>query len=184
MTTGDLWVFGYGSLMWDPGFAFADRQIATLDGFARRFCMDSIHYRGTEEDPGLVLALDQEAGAECHGTAFRVVPAEREQVLSYLRERELISSAYLERWLDIRLTSGPTVNAVTYVINRDHRQYAVGKTLTDQAAVIAHAHGARGPNRDYLANTVAQLAELDIADPELEELHRLVQAIPSKTNGK
>ncbi len=184
MTNGDFWVFGYGSLMWDPGFPFAEHQIATLDGYSRRFCMDSIHYRGTVDDPGLVLALDRENGACCHGMAFLVSSQNREPVLAYLRKRELISSAYLEEWHTVRLTSGTTVEAITYVINRDHSQYAAGMTLADQAAVIAHAHGERGPNRDYLANTVAHLAELDIRDPELEELHRLVTAIPPEPREK
>ena len=96
MTDTPLWVFGYGSLMWNPGFTPAEQVLARLGGFHRSFCMWSIHHRGSEEEPGLVLALD-EADAVCDGVALRVADAERDQVLAYLRERELVSAAYVEQ---------------------------------------------------------------------------------------
>lgn len=169
-----MWVFGYGSLVWNPGFEPADRVIATLPGYHRSFCMRSIHHRGTEEEPGLVLALDAEDGAECKGVAFSVKPGEEERVLADLRERELISSAYLERDLEIDLSDGRRVTAVTYVIDPDHVQYC-HLELEEQAQIISHAVGGRGPNTEYLYNTAAHLVELGIEDPDLDWLSARVR---------
>ena len=129
MSDDPLWVFGYGSLLWNPGFRYEQRLRASLPGYARSFCMWSIHHRGTETDPGLVLALDPHDGAACEGLAFRVADADRDTVLAYLRERELISSAYLEKFLEIRLADGRHVEAVTYVVDPDHVQYILGLRL-------------------------------------------------------
>ncbi|MGB0659956.1 MAG: gamma-glutamylcyclotransferase [Mangrovicoccus sp.] len=167
---GPLWVFGYGSLIWHPGFAVAEQHLAQLTGYHRSFCMWSIHHRGTVEDPGLVLALDEAEDAVCDGVAFRVPDADRDQALADLRERELVSSAYLERWLTLRLADGRQVQAVTYVVDRDHVQYCGGLSLARQAEVIAKAVGGRGPNRDYLINTAQHLAELGLRDPDLDWL--------------
>lgn len=162
-----LWVFGYGSLMWNPGFAHDAREIARLDGFHRGFCMRSIHHRGTPEAPGLVLALDAAPGRDCAGVAFRVRPGAEDETLAYLRERELVSSAYLETEQTVTLSGARAVRAVTYVVDRDHVQYCGGLPLDEQAAIIARAHGGRGPNAEYLFNTVAQLATLGLHDPDL-----------------
>lgn len=170
-----MWVFGYGSLLWNPGFEIEDKQIARLDGYARSFCMRSIHHRGTVEHPGLVLALDEASGAECEGVALRVKSGTEPETLAYLRERELVSSAYLERNLPVRLNSGETVDAVSYVIDPDHDQYC-HLTLEEQAQVISKAVGGRGPNTDYLHNTARYLIELGIEDRELNWLsHRVSQ---------
>jgi len=166
----DLWVFGYGSLMWNPGFDVVESRIARLPGWHRSFCMSSIHHRGTEDDPGLVLALDAATGAHCDGVAFRVAASKADNTIDYLRERELISSAYLERELPITFRDGATETAVTYVIDRAHVQYVAGMALEDQARIIAHAVGGRGPNDEYLYNTAAHLAELDLADEDLNWL--------------
>ena len=172
-----LWVFGYGSLIWDPGFPVAERRIARLMGWHRSFCMRSIHHRGTVEDPGLVLALDRAAGASCAGVAFRVTPGAEAATLLALRERELVSSAYLEEVLEVETDQGP-VAALTYVIDPEHAQYCGGLLLDEQARIIARSVGGRGANRDYLWATVAHLAELGIGDPDLEwldhEVRRLV----------
>ncbi|PRX37433.1 cation transport protein ChaC [Meinhardsimonia xiamenensis] len=172
-----LWVFGYGSLMWNPGFSPAERAVAELSGYARGFCMRSIHHRGTPERPGLVLALDEKPGARCHGLAFRVPEAERARVLEELRARELISSAYLERVMPVRLADGREVKAVVYVIDRNHVQYCGGLPLEEQARIIARARGGRGPNTEYLFNTAAHLEELGIEDKELTWLAARVRAI-------
>ena len=172
-----MWVFGYGSLLWNPGFKVAEEVPATLSGYARSFCMRSIHHRGTEEEPGLVLALDAHEGTVCNGVALRAAPGTEEATLAYLRERELISSAYLERMLEISLEGGPTVQAVTYVIDPDHVQYCGGLPLEEQAQIIAHAVGGRGPNTEYLFNTAAHLSALGVADPDLDWLSRRVAAI-------
>ncbi len=179
MSNTDLWVFGYGSLLWNPGFDHVETVLARLPGYARSFCMSSIHHRGSEAEPGLVLALDEQVGAQCNGLAFRVAPDAHEPTMETLRERELVSSAYLEKQLAIELADGRVVEAVTYVIDPDHVQYVRGLSLDEQARIIACAHGGKGPNRDYLFNTVAHLAELGIDDEELSWLAREVRAISS-----
>ncbi len=172
-----MWVFGYGSLLWNPGFAVAEQAVATLPGYARSFCMRSIHHRGSEENPGLVLALDEVAGASCEGLALRVQPGLEDDTLAYLRERELISSAYLEKTLDVVLSGDRVVSAVTYVIDPDHVQYCGGLPLEEQAQIIAQAVGGRGPNTEYLYNTADHLSELGLADPDLDWLTQRVKAI-------
>ena len=172
-----MWVFGYGSLIWDTGFAVAERRVARLNGWRRSFCMHSVHYRGTVDAPGLVLALDRAAGAVCDGVAFRVVPGTEAATLDYLRARELISSAYLEARVTVTLQDGGAVEALTYVINQDHRQYCGALGFEDQAAIIARATGANGANRDYLFATVAHLGDLGVGDTELAALAARVREI-------
>jgi cation transport protein ChaC len=171
-----LWVFGYGSLIWDPGFPVAERRIARVQGWHRSFCMRSIHHRGTEADPGLVLALDRAEGAFCDGVAFRVTQGAEAATIAALRERELISSAYLETVLPVATAAGP-VEALAYVIDPDHVQYCGGLALEEQAGIIANAVGGRGPNRDYLWATTAHLAELGIADADLDWLAERVRGL-------
>ncbi len=173
----EFWVFGYGSLLWQPGFGFASSQVARLEGWHRSFCMHSVVYRGTRTAPGLVLALDRAEGAHCMGLGFAVGMSEAEQVRDYLRQRELVSSAYLETYLPIELADGRRVEALTFVINRDHAQYAQGLEPEAQAETITGATGSSGANRDYLFNTVAHLAELGLKDAELERLAERVRAL-------
>ncbi len=175
--TASMWVFGYGSLIWNPGFPVAEARVARVAGWHRSFCMRSIHHRGTEAAPGLVLALDAAAGAICDGLAFRVQPGAEADTLAALRERELISSAYLETELCAQLTDGSAVQALCYVIDRDHAQYCGGLPLEEQAQIISRAVGGRGPNCDYLWATAAHLAELGIADPDLGWLAARVRAL-------
>ena len=172
-----LWVFGYGSLIWQPDFPVAERQVARLAGWHRSFCMRSIHHRGTPETPGLVLALDRQAGAHCDGVAFRVEPGAEDATLAALRERELISSAYVEVWLEVALRDGRGIEALTYVIDPDHVQYCGGLALEEQAAIIAQCSGGRGRNRDYLYSTAEHLAALGIADADLSWLQARVRAL-------
>ena len=174
---GAMWVFGYGSLIWDPGFAVAERRIARVQGWHRSFCMRSIHYRGTAVAPGLVLALDRAEGACCDGVAFRVPDGAEAATLAYLRMREMISDAYLEMLLPCALQDGPVVQAVAYVINQANGQYCGRLTPADQAAIIAASTGIRGPNRDYLYATVTHLAELGIGDADLAALAARVREI-------
>ncbi len=171
-----MWVFGYGSLIWHPGFPVAERRIARLSGWHRSFCMRSIHHRGTEAEPGLVLALDRAEGAVCDGLAFRVEPGAEDRTLAELRDRELVSSAYLETHLAVT-AAGERLDCLAYVIDPDHVQYCGGLALEEQARIIAHAVGGRGPNRDYLWNTAAHLAELGIGDADLEWLAARVREL-------
>lgn len=170
-----LWVFGYGSLIWDPGFPVAERRISRLDGWHRSFCMWSIHHRGTLENPGLVLALDRAEGASCTGVAFRVEPGHEAATLFALRERELVSSAYLEMTLPVTTEAG-VLDALAYVIDPDHVQYC-RLDPEAQARIIAQACGGRGRNCDYLWSTAAHLAELGIRDPDLDWLAERVRVL-------
>lgn len=171
-----MWVFGYGSLLWNPGFAYRERVIATLPGWHRSFCMRSIHHRGTSEKPGLVLALDEDSSAHCQGLALLVETGHEEKTLEELRERELISSAYLEKMLSVNLADGRQVEAVTYVIDPHHVQYC-HLELEEQAQIISTAVGGRGPNTDYLHNTATHLWELGIEDGDLDWLSARVRAL-------
>ncbi len=174
-----MWVFGYGSLLWNPGFEYDEKIVACLPGWHRSFCMSSIHHRGTEEDPGLVLALDAMENAQCQGLALSVRAGQEETTLAYLRERELISSAYLEKTLPIDLSDGRRVDSLVYVIDPHHVQYCGGMALEDQAQIIAHAVGGRGPNTEYLYNTADHLHELGIQDPDLDWLSARVRTLVS-----
>ncbi|MFN7003557.1 MAG: gamma-glutamylcyclotransferase [Roseinatronobacter sp.] len=178
---GSVWIFGYGSLIWEPGFAYQSRQIARLDGYQRSFCMRSIHHRGTLARPGLVLALDAGQGG-CEGVAFEVPSRIAEESLEYLRARELISAAYLEKRAPVQLADGRSVEAITYVIDRAHDQYCAGLSLEEQAQIIAQAVGGRGPNCAYLFNTTAHLAELGLQDPDLDWLSARVRSIQAARN--
>ena len=170
MQDSGLWVFGYGSLIWEPAFDFAERTTARLAGWHRSFCMRSVQYRGTPDAPGLVLALDAAPGAVCHGVAFGITAEHADTALDALRKRELNTSAYIERWLPLELADERRVEAVTYVIDPRHDQYCGGMSLEDQARIIARSTGDRGANCDYLWNTAAHLAELGFADADLEWL--------------
>ncbi len=175
--TDRLWVFGYASLLWSPGFPVAEMRPARLDGWHRSFCMWSIHHRGTPESPGLVLALDRAAGGSCRGAALAVAEGHEEATLDYLRERELVSSAYLEQRLPVVLDDGREVEALTYVVDPAHAQYTGPLSLEDQALVIARAVGGRGPNTEYLWNTAEHLAAMGIDDPDLAWLAERVRAL-------
>jgi cation transport protein ChaC len=170
-----MWVFGYGSLLWNPGFKAAETVTATLSGYHRSFCMLSIHHRGSVEEPGLVLALDA-GDALCTGVAFRVAEPDKAFVLAELRERELVSSAYEEAHLPLVLRDGREVKALAYVINRNHEQYCqLG--LERQAQMIARSVGGRGPNTEYLYNTFEHLLKMGIHDPDMAWLMNRVRAI-------
>ncbi|NNU79595.1 gamma-glutamylcyclotransferase [Halovulum dunhuangense] len=173
-----FWVFAYGSLMWNPGFASAESSLARLEGYRRGFCMSSIVYRGTPEAPGLVLALDARESASCTGVAYRVAPESGPAALRYLRDRELVSSAYREAVEPVALTDGRQVQALCYVMDCAHEQYRGNLCLEEQAEIIARAAGPAGTNREYLANTVQSLIRLGLHDPELFELHEMVRRLP------
>lgn len=181
MARSPLWVFGYGSLMWNPGFPVAERHVARMKGYHRSFCMRSIHHRGTEDAPGLVLALDATEGAACEGLGFRVKEGAEDDTVAYLRDRELVSSAYLETVRPLRLSDGRLVDALTYIVDSGHVQYCGGLPLEEQARIIATAVGGRGPNTDYLFNTASHLQELGIVDEELSWLDRRVREIITRT---
>jgi cation transport protein ChaC len=163
------WIFGYGSLMWDPGFTYIEKQPATLLGFHRSFCIYSHHYRGTSERPGLVLGLDK--GGICQGIAFRVDRLKWPNVVSYLDERELIGYAYQAVETDINFgCSGTVVQAYTYIADSSHPNYA-GDIGFDRAInIIMAAAGISGLNRDYLIQLIQQLQKYGYTEPYLYQL--------------
>lgn len=169
----DFWVFGYGSLMWNPGFEFEERQAAHLFGFRRALCVRSWVHRGTEARPGLVLGLDR--GGSCRGMAFRVAPERWEAVVDYLRERELVTHVYKERTMPATLGDGRRVTTLAYVIDRAHHQYAGALTVAEAAEAVRSAIGKSGPNIEYVRNTLIHLREMGIRDHWLEDVGRAAE---------
>lgn len=165
-----MWVFGYGSLMWNPGFPVAESATARLMGWHRALCIRSFHHRGTEARPGLVLGLDR--GGSCIGRVIRAEPGTEDDTLAYLRARELISGVYNEVMRPVRLMdgSGRSVEALVYVARRDHEQYAGSLPREEILARVRAAHGKAGPNADYVVATADHLTGLGLVDPVLHWL--------------
>ena len=167
-----FWVFGYGSLMWNPGFPHLEARPALLHGYHRRFCLFSHNYRGTPEHPGLVLGLDK--GGSCRGMAFLVDCKDSEPVLDYLHEREMATRAYTPRLVALQ-TAAEAVQGLAFVVNRRHQNYTGPLSLEATATLIADAAGKRGPCAEYLDNTVRHLEELAIDPGQLRPLLALVR---------
>lgn len=165
---GDLWVFGYGSLMWNPGFSHAERQPAMAHGVHRRLCVYSTRYRGTPEKPGLVMGLLQ--GGCCHGMAFRVLAADSAACRAYLTQREQVSKVYHEVFRPVKLRDGRMIQALCYVVDQQHRQFAGKLTPEEQLKLVKHSQGQVGPNRDYVCNTAHSLRDIGVDDPTLHWL--------------
>ena len=174
-----LWVFGYGSLIWRPGFAFEDRRRASASGYRRWFCMTSIEHRGAPERPGLVLGLDPDPDAVAEGVAYRVAPENEAEVRDYLWKREMGTYGYHEMMIDVEVEGHGPAKALTYVIDHDHPQY-IRLEPEAQARQIIGAHGVSGPNTEYLRQTVKGLAALGVPDPDIDALDRRVQALISQ----
>lgn len=172
---GDLWVFGYGSLMWRPGFDYAEEVPARLIGEHRALCIYSTEHRGTQEKPGLVLGLDR--GGACQGTAFRVGEVHRTDTLAYLRKREQVTGVYREVMRSVWLEDDARrrVRALTYVADRSHPQYAGSLSIEEQFRHVANSHGKSGTNRDYVISTVKALEARGCRDPHLHHLAALLQ---------
>ena len=166
----DFWVFGYGSLMWRPGFPFIKSERARLTGWHRRFCIVSRHYRGTALRPGLLLGLDR--GGRCEGVAFQVAAEHGAGVLKYLRAREQISGVYRETRLPMTLLSNPDAQqrAVVFLAEHAHPSFSRRLSVPTQARIIATAAGSTGTNLAYLANTLAELKRIGIRERELERI--------------
>ncbi len=166
----EFWVFGYGSLMWRPGFAFRERRRARLRGLHRRLCVYSHVHRGTPGLPGLVMGLDR--GGACRGIAFRVDPADWAATLAYLRAREQVTSVYREAmrsvWLDNEARQ--RVSALAYVVDRSHVQYAGRLSLAEQLRHVRQGHGRSGPNQEYVLATVKAIEAQGFRDSQLHQL--------------
>ncbi|TCR67218.1 gamma-glutamylcyclotransferase [Bosea sp. BK604] len=165
---GDLWVFGYGSLIWRPGFPFEESVAAKLNGYHRSLCVFSHVHRGTPERPGLVLGLDR--GGTCRGLAFRVAADHADQTIAYLREREQATAVYLERHLPVTLEDGRKVKALVYVADRKHLQYAGRLPAAELLKLVRQGRGSSGENPDYVLRTHDHLHKMGIFDPVLAQL--------------
>jgi glutathione-specific gamma-glutamylcyclotransferase len=171
---GDTWFFAYGSLMWDPCFSFTECQPGLLRGFHRSFCVRSVSYRGTPEAPGLVLGLDR--GGACQGRAFRIALGDREAAARSITEREMDRDIYVCRKLPVRVPAG-RVLAHALVVHRSSELYLGRLPAAEIAHRIARAHGKRGANLAYLAETVAHLDALGIKDGPMHALLRATNGL-------
>ncbi|WP_416897602.1 MAG: gamma-glutamylcyclotransferase [Minwuia sp.] len=174
MPPGDVWVFGYGSLIWNPAFHYAEKRRGRIHGYHRRFCLETPLGRGSPDCPGLVLGLD--SGGSCHGIAFRLPPENALHELDIVFRRELVGDAYRARTVRVHTSEG-VVRAATFVINRKSERYCGVRTPEEEAQMIAKAAGWLGPCSDYLLNTVDHLKELGMNDRALYRLADRVRAI-------
>ncbi len=175
------WVFGYGSLIWRPGFAFEERRRARLNGRHRAFCIYSVHHRGTYARPGLVLGLAP--GGAVVGRAYRVAERDWPEVYAYLVEREQPTETYVERRVRATLDNGRTVEALGFLSDRTHPQWAGKLPFETQAQLIAGARGISGPNIDYLRDLVEHLREDGVCGVFMERLLHRVEALEAGMNG-
>lgn len=172
---GAVWVFGYGSLMWNPGFPYEEVRPAVVVGHHRGFYVWSHHYRGSPERPGLVLALDR--GGMCRGMAYRVSARHRRQVLAYVFDREMVTHVYTPMTVVARLEGGRRVLARTFAVDRQHHQCARGLSVDSMAALVVDRTGHAGPNRDYVLSTAVRLKALGVRDPLIEGVARRVRRL-------
>jgi cation transport protein ChaC len=174
-TESDRWVFGYGSLMWRPGFAYLERQAAMLHGRRRAFCIYSVHHRGVPGRPGLVLGLAP--GGAVRGAAYRVAEADWPKTYAYLLEREQPTETYVESRVEVRLADGRRVQALAFLSDRSHPQWAGALDFEHQARLIAGSTGLSGRNVDYLRDLVLHLHEEGVRDRGMERLLARVEAL-------
>lgn len=179
VSADDKWVFGYGSLMWRPGFPYLTRLSARLYGRRRAFCIYSVHHRGTPDRRGLVLGLA--AGGSVKGAAYRVAAGDWHAVYDYLREREQPTETYFEAWAPVLLDDGARVEALVFLSDTGHPQWAGDLALDQQARMIAGAEGMSGRNIDYLRDMVLHLREDGVHDHGLERLLKEVEALERAT---
>lgn len=190
-TVNDFWIFGYGSLMWRPGFAYEEAVPAQLVGAHRALCVYSVVHRGSRRNPGLVLGLD--AGGTCDGLAFRVRRTHARRTQQYLRAREQVTRVYREVVRPVQLLDGDAlpVRALCFLIDQCHPQYAGRLPVTEQAYLVRRGYGMSGHNRDYVANTVRHLSGMGIEEPRLNRLmpllgirHSELRALPCEREPK
>ncbi len=177
---GDLWIFGYGSLMWDPGFRYRERAPALVRGYHRAFCIYSNRWRGTPERPGLVLGLDR--GGACRGIAYRVAASNVTATIRTLWDREMRRRVYKVRLLRAQLPKGEA-RVFAFIADPQHPGYAGRLSIEKTAQLVATCRGDRGPNIEYLTRTLAHLDELGVRDHNLLRVLAAAQALHSKTAG-
>ncbi len=175
-TGEDLYIFGYGSLIWNPAMHFISQSVATVHGWHRRFCLKMYTGRGTQAQPGLMLALDH--GGSCRGVAFRIAAAQVREELGVLWQREMYGGSYNARWVRA-VTAAGEIKALTFVVNRKHPRYLPELSVTQTAEMIRAGCGDLGTCQEYLSNTVAHLAELGLRDAGLERIVRALAQPPT-----
>jgi len=179
---GDLWVFGYGSLMWSPGFRCTEKSVAFLRGYHRALCILSTRYRGTERRPGLVMGLCR--GGSCWGIAFRVSGARVLRVLTALWRREMVRRVYEARLVPVRIARGRRVRALAFVADARHPQFARELDLHSRARLVAQGIGQRGRCTDYIRKTLEHMYALGVTDPHLERVLETAEAIRSSASAR
>ncbi len=172
---GDLWVFGYGSLMWSPHFRFREKSVGLLHGYHRALCIRSARYRGTPERPGLVLGLCR--GGSCWGMAFRVTTSRVRAVLDKLWQREMPRRVYMPRLVRLRVSRGRMVSALAFIADPKHPQFARELDLKSRAQLVAQGFGERGSCTDYVRRTLEHMYALGVTDPHLERVLEIAEAI-------
>ena len=173
----DLWVFGYGSLMWSPGFRYAEKSVGLLRGYHRALCILSTRYRGTARKPGLVMGLCR--GGSCWGMAFRVPAARVRRVLTALWRREMIRKVYEPRLVPVRIRRGLRVHALTFVAETEHPQFVRELDLHGRARLVAQGIGQRGPCTEYIRRTLEHMYALGVTDPHLARVLETAEAMRS-----
>jgi cation transport protein ChaC len=179
---GDLWVFGYGSLMWSPGFAFAERRVGLLRGYHRALCILSTRYRGTHRRPGLVMGLCR--GGSCWGMAFRVPAPRVRAALAKLWNREMPRRVYQARLVPVRIALGRKVRALAFVADPAHAQFRRELDLASRAQLVAQGVGERGPCTEYIRATLRHMAELGVSDPHLSRVLESAEAMRARASSR
>ena len=177
LPTGDFWVFGYGSLMWSPCFAYRERRLARVHGYHRALCILSTRYRGTHRKPGLVMGLCR--GGSCWGMAYRISRSEVGRSLARLWNREMPRRVYEPRLVPTTLPGGRRVQALAFIADPDHPSYVRELDLHGRARLVAQGIGKRGPCIDYIRNTLEHMHDVGVRDPHLE---RVLEAALSLRN--
>ena len=168
LAAGELWVFGYGSLMWSPCFTYREKRLARVHGYHRALCILSTRYRGTHRKPGLVMGLCR--GGSCWGMAYRIDARDVDRCLARLWHREMPRRVYEARLVPVRLRSGRRIRALAFVADPEHPSYVRELDLHGRARLVAQGIGKRGPCVDYIRNTLAHMHEVGVRDPHLERV--------------
>ncbi len=179
MPRGDLWVFGYGSLMWAPEFSYEERRAGLVHGYHRALCILSSRYRGTPEKPGLVMGLCR--GGSCWGMAFRVHNGRARQVLDALWKREMLNRVYMPKFVPVAVGGAQRVHALAFVADTEHRNFVCELDVNGRARLVAQGVGQRGACVDYIRNTLDHMRELGMHDPHLS---RILEAARRLNDGK
>jgi cation transport protein ChaC len=179
---GDLWVFGYGSLMWSPGFAHRERSVGLLWGYHRALCILSTRYRGTHRRPGLVMGLCR--GGSCWGMAFRVPAARVPSALAKLWNREMPRRVYKAKLVPVRISRGRKVRALAFIADPAHPQFARELDLRSRAQMVAQGVGERGPCTEYIRATLRHMAELGVGDPHLTRVLEKAETMRAKASSR